>query len=245
MTTSLKLQSVQSFGTVDGPGIRTVFFVQGCPFACSYCHNPETWDFHAGTSYPITEIIKMIEDYRPYYGSDGGITISGGELLFQSDGVAALIDACKDRNIHVVLDTSGMLGNVPIEERLKIKSTVFKNADLVLLDLKFSNEEKYRKYTTGSLSDVLETLELLNSLKKEVWIRQVIVQGINDRREDLMELKTLCSAYPCIKKIELLPFRRLCIEKYEKLGIPFPFANMPETPRTLVAELQRELDSLL
>lgn len=272
MEISVRLHSIQTLGTVDGPGIRTVLFFQGCPFRCAYCHNPDTWSFREGSLMSLSAVLAMVEEYRPYYADEGGVTVSGGECLFQPDFLIAFLQECRKKGIHTAIDTSGMMINSPANssannpairtvsgktvgiagefrkstlKRIQEKRRIFQEADLILLDLKFNTEEKYREYTTGgTLAEVLETLSLLQEINKPVWIRQVVVPGINDFTEEMDRLKKLLSPFPCVKKVELLPFRKLCLEKYEQLNLEFPFKNKPEMPLDQVQTLQEYYDAL-
>lgn len=211
------IHSFQSMGTLDGPGVRFLVFMQGCPLRCGYCHNPDTWD---PAAYQIkaepSEVLKRVLRYRNYYGEEGGITVSGGEALLQAAFVKELFALCKGEGIHTCLDTSGCIWNEQIEALLRV-------TDLVLLDVKMTNEADYREYTKGSLKQTLFFLEQLDKRHIPVWIRHVVVKGLNDDALDAKRLQQLLVPYTCVKKVDLLPFRKICKEKYEKLGIPFPF----------------------
>ncbi len=201
------IHSVQTFGTVDGPGIRTVFFFQGCPYRCAYCHNPDTWSFWEGTYMSLSSLLVIAEENRPFFADGGGITISGGECLFQADFLISFLRECRRRRIHTAIDTSGMSGlfhsggnngSVPpfpkagtSANKKRQKISLFREADLVLLDVKFTSEEKYRKYTAGSLSEVLDTLSMLQEMQKPVWVREVIIPGVNDTIAEMRRLKQL------------------------------------------------------
>ena len=228
-----RVSSIQTMGTLDGPGIRFVLFLQGCPLRCDYCHNPETWSFTGGEEKTVQELLQRIQRYRSYFGSTGGLTVSGGEPLCQGEFVAALFTSCQEQQIHCVLDTSGVIWNDWTPQVLTL-------ADLVLLDIKYTTEEAYQKYTGGSLTNVLRTLTYLNQLQKPVWLRQVIVPGRNDQTEALQALKDLAAAYPCVEKVELLPFRKLCLEKYAALNLDFPLREVPEAEETVISALQQQ-----
>lgn len=250
MEESVWLNSVQTLGTTDGPGIRTVLFFQGCPLRCSYCHNPETWPFREGMLYFISSLLELVKEYRPYYTGGGGVTASGGECLFQADFLLSFLRACRELGIHTAVDTSGMVGldtgsavQSAVDGR-KLKSLVFKEADLVILDVKFNTEEDYRRHTGGTLAETLETLSILEEIHAAVWIRQVILPGINDSHDAMRRLKKNLSRYHCVEKVELLPFRKICLEKYERLGREFPFQSKPETDPVQVDALQRYYDAL-
>jgi len=217
-----KINSIQTLGAVDGPGVRFVVFMQGCPLRCAYCHNPDTWDMGGGEEYEVREIFKKILRYREYFGKDGGVTVSGGEPLIQADFVRELFSLCKEAGIHTALDTSGCIWNESAEKLLDV-------TDLCLLDYKMTNDADYKKYTLCEKAKVDAFLENLQEKNIDTWLRQVIVKGINDTRENVSLLYAVRDAHPCVKKVELLKFRKLCSVKYESLGILFPLANTEET----------------
>ena len=214
------IHSLQSLGTVDGPGVRAVIFSTGCPLRCKYCHNPDTWLLRDGKETEAEELAERIFRLYPYI-KDGGVTFSGGEPCVQAEFFARLAEILKQRGLHIALDTSGAILNGSVMELLRL-------CDLVLLDIKAVTEEGYKDLTGGSLADTLRFLDTLEDMGKAVWIRNVVVPGINDSEEDALALKALLAKYSCIEKIELLPFRKLCLEKYRSLGIPFPLESKPE-----------------
>ena len=217
-----RINSIQTLGTVDGPGVRFVLFMQGCPLRCAYCHNPDTWDFAGGEEVSAEEIFEKVKRYREYFGKDGGITVSGGEPCAQADFVRELFELCKSVGIHTALDTSGCIWNEKIEKLLDV-------TDLCLLDYKMCNADDYEKYTRCKKESVDYFLSELQKKSIDTWLRQVIVKGINDSAESVKYLYDIADAHPCVKKVELLKFRKLCAPKYENLGIEFPFGNLPET----------------
>ena len=216
-----KINSIQTLGAVDGPGVRFVLFMQGCPLRCAYCHNPDTWDMSGGENVYADEIFGKVLRYKEYY-EGGGITVSGGEPLLQADFVYELFSLCKKEGIHTALDTSGCIWNESVERLLEV-------TDLCLLDYKMTNADDYKKYTLCEKSKVDAFLGELQKRNIDTWLRQVIVKGINDTRENVERLYAVRDAHPCVKKVELLPFRKLCMPKYENLGIDFPLAEVPET----------------
>ncbi len=225
------IHSLQSLGTVDGPGVRTVVFAAGCPLRCVFCHNPDTWRMSDGVATEHTELAERIKRFYPYI-KNGGVTLSGGEPLMQAEFFLALTEELHRMGLHVALDTSGA---VFTEDARALISSV----DLVLLDVKFTTDDEYKRHTGGSLSMPIDVLSLCERIKKPVWIRQVVIPGINDTEKDAIALRELLSGYSCIEKIELLPFRKLCLEKYESLGIPFLLSDVPEATPKRVAELHR------
>ena len=226
-----KIHSIQSLGTVDGPGVRYVVFMQGCNLRCGCCHNPDTWDFNDGKLYSPTQIVDNACRYKEYFGKDGGVTISGGEPLCQAVFVKEVFTLLKERGINTCLDTSGSVLNDSVKDLLAV-------TDRVLLDIKFTNEEDYFRYTGGHLGDPLAILSECERRAIPVWIRHVVVPGINDTEEDVRALASLCRPYKNIEKIELLPFKKLCLEKYEALGIDFPLKDTPEESGEKISYLE-------
>lgn len=224
-----RLNSFLSMSALDGPGVRCVAFMQGCPLRCACCHNPDSWDPVGGTEITTLQLLQRVLRYRQYI-RNGGVTVSGGEALIQAPFVAEFFAMCKRNGISTCLDTSGCVLD---EDVIK----VLENTDLCLLDIKMTNEEDYRKYTEGSLEQTLSFLEALDKMGVKTRIRQVIIPGINDSEEQVLKLKSLCSDYSCIEKIELLAFRKLCASKYEALGIDFPLSEFPETTPERIDEL--------
>ena len=217
-----RINSIQTLGTVDGPGVRFVLFMQGCPLRCAYCHNPDTWDFSGGYEVGTEEIFEKVKRYREYFGKDGGVTVSGGEPTAQADFVRELFSLCKSEGIHTALDTSGYIWNERVEKLLEV-------TDLCLLDYKMCNAEDYEKYTRCKKESVDFFLSELQRRNIDTWLRQVIVKGINDSADKVKALYEVADAHSCVKKVELLKFRKLCAPKYENLGLEFPFGNIPET----------------
>ncbi|MGO5051097.1 pyruvate formate-lyase-activating protein [Lachnospiraceae bacterium LCP25S3_G4] len=218
------VHSFQSMGTLDGPGVRTVIFMQGCPLRCAYCHNPDTWeidDRQRQQAVSSSQILQKVLKYKPYFGDTGGITVSGGEALLQAEFVKEIFIACHKEGISTCLDTSGCIINDAVIQLLEV-------TDMVLLDIKMTNQEDYKTYTGADLNTVIEFLYLLEKRHIPTWIRQVIIPGFNDTVDNFEGLRELLKGIMCIEKVEFLPFRKLCIEKYERMGIPFPFAEHEE-----------------
>lgn len=229
-----RINSVQTLGTVDGPGVRFVLFMQGCPLRCGYCHNPDTWDLKGGTEVTPEEIAERVKRYRNYFGDEGGITVSGGEPLLQADFVYELFSILKKEKIHTLLDTSGCIFNEGVERLLSV-------TDMCILDYKMTDDEGYRKYIGCGIEQVDRFLSELNKRDIPTHIRQVIVSGINDNKENVQKLYGLSEKYSCIFKTELLKFRKLCTPKYENLGIEFPFGNIPETTDEQIKQLKMNI----
>ncbi len=226
------VQSIQSLGTLDGPGIRFVAFLQGCPLRCGCCHNPDTWEMAGGTPYTPEALFAEAEHYRPYFGRDGGVTLSGGEPLMQAAFGEAFFRLARASGISTCLDTSGCLLNEEIKALLAF-------TDRVLLDIKYPTDALYRKYVGCSIDAPLTFLSYLAERGVKVTLRSVIIPTLTDTEihEDL--LRKITATYACIDTVELLPFRKLCTVKYERLGIPFRFADIPE-PTAAAVEAMRE-----
>ena len=215
-----KINSIQTLGTVDGPGVRFVAFVQGCNLRCGCCHNPDTWDLSGGTEYTPLELAEKAEKFKEYFGKEGGVTLSGGEPLLQSEFSAEFFMECHKKGIHTCLDTSGSVMN---ENVLKL----LENTDLVLLDIKYTNDEDYKKYVGCSMEKPIEFLSALNEKNIPTILRQVIIPTLNDTEENIEKLNGIAKKYPCVQKIELLPFKKICQVKYDKMNVAFPFADLP------------------
>ncbi len=229
------INSVQSFGAVDGPGVRYVIFMQGCPLRCSCCHNPDTWAFSKENEVTAEEMLTKLLRFRDYFGSDGGVTVSGGEALCQSEFTSELFRLCKKENIHTCLDTSGCILNESVKDLLSV-------TDLVLLDIKYTNASDYEKYVKASFDDVLKFLDYLEEKEIPTWIRQVIIPTKNDNDENIEKLAEIIKAHPnSVKKTELLPFRKLCQPKYDNLKLEFEFGSLPEPSQKAIDELYGKL----
>ncbi len=224
------IQSIQTLGTLDGPGVRFVLFMQGCPLRCAFCHNPETWETGCGTVMTPEEVLTRVLKYRNYFGQNGGITVSGGEPLLQPEFVYELFSLCKSHGIHTTLDTSGCILNDKIKKLLSV-------TDLVLLDYKMTNKQDYKKYTGASIDDVNAFLTYLNDTGINMWIRHVVIKDITDSKENALFLKNLKDKFSYIQKTELLPFHKMCSSKYDELGIEFPLKNTPETSDDTIKKL--------
>lgn len=233
-----KVNSIQTLGTLDGPGVRFIVFTQGCNMRCGCCHNPETWDISGGKEYTALEIAQNAEKYRAYFGVKGGITLSGGEPLIQSDFVKAVFTLCKQKGINTCLDTGGVIITGSVISALSV-------CDYVMLDIKYTNETDYIKYVGCSLSIPLDFLSQLQKMNIKTRIRQVIVPGINDTEENIYALYEILKNYNCVSLVELLPFKTICQAKYDELGIDFAFKNIPAANGEKVKELQNLINSLL
>ena len=216
------IHSIQSLGTVDGPGVRFVAFLKGCNLRCSCCHNPDTWDKNGGEIFAAAELVDKAKRFKEYFGKEGGITLSGGEPLLQAQFAREVFSLCHKEGINTCLDTSGSILSDDVKALLN-------ETDRVLLDIKYTTEQLYKTYVKGSLKATLEFLGYLNEQKIPTTLRQVIITGINDNEENILALKKIAKENSCVDKIELLPFRKICQTKYDEMGIKFPFADR-ETP---------------
>lgn len=217
------INSIETFGLVDGPGIRTVIFLNGCKLRCKYCHNPETWRMQE-LNYTPEELVEKVKRFKPYFKNGGGVTFSGGEPLLQTDFLIETMTLLKENDIHVALDTAGV-GNGRYDEVLKL-------ADLVLLDIKHINNEGYFNITgRENLDETEKFITEINRQNKPVWIRQVIIPGIMDNMEYLKGLKEYLKKINRIERIDFLPYHKLGEEKYEKLNLEYPYKGLPEMDR--------------
>lgn len=216
------IHSYESMGTVDGPGIRFVVFLQGCPLRCKYCHNPDTWNIGEKKIQESAEdTLKKIKRYKNYFGKKGGVTVTGGEPLVQSDYVLELFKLCKQEGIHTALDTSGYIFNEKVKEILEY-------TDLVLLDIKALDKEIYKDLTRVELDNTLKFLNYLQEIKKVVWIRHVVVPNITDDNKLLEETAKFLSKFDNIELVEILPYHTLGVFKYKELGIEYPLEGVED-----------------
>lgn len=229
-----QVHSIQSLGTVDGPGLRFVVFLQGCNLRCKCCHNPDTWDMNGEKHFTAEEIVEKAKKYKEYFGKKGGITISGGEPILQADFACEVFRLCHENSINTCLDTSGSILNDNVKKLLS-------ETDRVLLDIKYTNDADYLQNVGCSLEKPMEFLEYLNEKQIPTTIRQVVIPTINDNEENIEKLNEIVKQYPCVDKVELLPFKKICQTKYDSMKIEFPFGNM-DTP---TKETMNNLNKLL
>ena len=231
------INSIQSLGTVDGPGIRFVVFMQGCNLRCGCCHNPDTWELLEGKKYRPSEIVKKAERFKSYFGEKGGITLSGGEPLLQADFSAEVFRQCQGNGINTCLDTSGSILNDSVKELLNY-------TDRILLDIKYTNNDMYLKYVGCDMKKPLEFLAYANEKNIPTTIRQVIIPTLNDNDENTEKLAEIIKNHPCVDGFELLPFKKLCKVKYEKMGIDFKFDSFDTPTPEDILKLQQKLIDL-
>lgn len=215
-----RIHSIETFGAVDGPGIRTVFFMQGCPARCLYCHNPDSWEINRGEDIEIDKIVHWAVRGMPYYGSKGGVTFSGGEPLMQGEFLVEAIKALHEKDINCAIDTSGTYIDCYSEQAIS-------NCDLVLLDIKHPDPEKFKIITGREQSTLFEIIDLINGYDKHVWIRNVVVPDINDTEEDIEALNAFISRIKHVEKVELLGYHTMAVDKYGKLGITYRLKGVP------------------
>ncbi len=229
-----RVHSIQSMGTLDGPGVRFVVFLQGCPLRCGCCHNPDTWDIHSGTEYTAEELVTRALRFREYFGREGGVTVSGGEPLLQADFVRELFELCHREGLNTCLDTSGCMLNDGVKELLRV-------TDRVLLDIKYTEDKLYRENVGCGITTPLCFLEYLSEQRIPTTVRQVIIPTMNDNETNILALKEIVEKHKNVDKTELLPFRKICQVKYDDMKLDFSFGSIPEPTK----EKMRELEELL
>lgn len=227
MTIKGNIHSIETCGTVDGPGIRFVIFMQGCPLRCQYCHNPDTWQTDTNKLMTVDEIMQKYDGVKEFVRS-GGITVTGGEPLLQIDFVTELFKVAKNHGIHTALDTSGIIFNPENTENI---NKLLKYTDLVLLDIKHIDDEEHKKLTGASNKNILAFAQYLSEKQIPVWIRHVVVKDITLNEKYLKELGKFLATLNNIKALDILPYHNMAIPKYESLGINYPLKNTPPTSK--------------
>lgn len=231
------IHSTESFGTVDGPGVRFVIFFQGCPMRCKYCHNPDTWEPHRGTQMTAEELLDGYERNKMFYRG-GGITATGGEPLMQLPFLIELFEKAKERGIHTCLDTSGIMYNKNRGEEFE---RLFDVTDLVMLDIKHSNPEGHVELTSQSLEPVLAFERALEEANVPVLIRHVVVPGITDSEEELRELGHMIGLWKNLKGLDALPYHTMGVNKYKTLGISYPLEGVPNMEAAKAKEARMKI----
>ena len=227
MTIKGNIHSIETCGTVDGPGIRFVIFMQGCPLRCQYCHNPDTWQTDTNKLMTVDEIMQKYDGVKEFVQS-GGITVTGGEPLLQIDFVTELFKVAKNHGIHTALDTSGITFN---QENTENINNLLKYTDLVLLDIKHIDDEEHKKLTGASNKNILAFAQYLSEKQIPMWIRHVVVKDITLNEKYLKELGKFLATLNNIKALDILPYHNMAIPKYESLGINYPLKNTPPTSK--------------
>lgn len=228
-----KIHSLESFGTVDGPGTRFVVFVQGCPMRCAYCHNPDTWEMNAGTLMEPAEIIEQYERNEPFY-KNGGITVTGGEPLMQVDFLIDLFTRAKEKNIHTCIDTSGIAFNPDNKALMEKMDKLMTLTDLVMLDIKHIDPEKHIELTAQPNTNILKFAAYLDEKQVDMWIRHVIVPGLTDDETYLEQLGYFIGQFSNLKALDALPYHTMGENKYEKLGISYRLAGVPALDKSIL-----------
>lgn len=228
------VHSIQTLGALDGPGVRFVVFLQGCNLRCGCCHNPDTWDLSCGEEFDAETIAGKAGRYKAYFGKDGGITLSGGEPLLQPEFAKEIFCRCRRQGINTCLDTSGNILTSEVKKLLEF-------TDRVLLDIKYPSDSLYRENVGCCIDAPLNFLAYLNEKNIPTTLRQVIIPGLNDTDESTKFLNELIKNHACIDGVELLPFKKMCSVKYDKLGIKFRFVSFPEPSKGLMEQLNKKI----
>ena len=234
------VHSLESFGSVDGPGVRYVIFLSGCAMRCQFCHNPDTWGIKSGTPYTAGELLEKAWRYRSYWGEKGGITVSGGEPLLQIDFLLEFFRLAKEKGIHTTLDTSGnpFTKEEPFYSKWK---ELMQYTDLVLLDIKHIDEEQHQILTGQTNRNILAMAKELSELGKPVWIRHVLVPERNDKDEYLQRLADFIKTLKNVERVEVLPYHTLGIFKWENLGLEYPLEGIEPPTKERVENAERIL----
>ena len=232
-----RIHSTESFGTVDGPGIRYVVFVQGCPMRCAYCHNPDTWEIGAGKEISPEEIINEFNKNRAFY-QKGGITVSGGEPLLQTEFVTKLFSLAKKEGIHTAIDTSGIAFNPSDTESI---DALMDKTDLVMLDIKHIDPKKHKLITGHDNKNILLFAKYLESKKIPVWIRHVVVKGLTDEENDLVKLGEFIGKLKNLKGLDVLPYHTMGVHKYKELNIPYSLEGIEPLDTNSAIEAKKSI----
>lgn len=234
-----RIHSLESFGTVDGPGVRFVVFTQGCPMRCAYCHNPDTWPVTGGTLMEPEEIFEQYKRNEGFY-KGGGITVTGGEPLLQIDFLTELFTLAKNAGVHTCLDTSGIVYHKDAApEWLAKLDHLMELTDLVMLDIKHINPEVHMKLTHQPNEGILDFLAYLNSRHVSIWVRHVVVPTITDDPEYLYQLGYFIGQFTCVKALDILPYHTMGKVKYDNLGLDYPLKDIPAMDTRRAVELKK------
>ena len=236
----LQVHSIESFGSVDGPGIRFVIFLKGCTMRCQYCHNPDTWSRTGGTLRSVDDILAQAQRYQSYWGEKGGITVSGGEALLQIHSLTELFRKAKALGINTCLDTSAQ----PFSRESSNFSAfeeLMKYTDLILLDIKHIDSEAHKQLTGWRNENILDCARYLSDIEKPVWIRHVLIPGINDDDKLLYRLRAFIDTLSNVERVEVLPYHALGVYKWEQLGIPYPLKDIKSPTNESLLHTQKIL----
>ena len=234
------VHSLESFGSVDGPGVRYVIFLSGCAMRCQFCHNPDTWNMKDGKEYTADQLLKIALRYKSYWGEKGGITVSGGEPLLQMEFLTELFIKAKEAGIHTTLDSSGNTYTA-IEPWHAQWLELMKYTDLVLLDIKQIDEQEHRKLTGQTGENILAMARELSDMEKPVWIRHVLVPGGSDKDEYLYRLADFIHTLKNVQRVEVLPYHTVGTFKWEKLGIPYPLEGVKPPTQEMIDNARKIL----
>ena len=225
MTTG-RIHKLETFGLVDGPGVRCVVFTQGCRMRCRYCHNPETWNgSEGGTLYTPQQLFSLVYRYKSYWKNNGGVTVSGGEPLLQLDFLTEFFEICSEHHVHTALDTSGNpFENTP--EYLAKFDRLLAATSIVLLDLKMFDSEGHKKLTRQPNENILEMAHYISDKGIPIWVRRVLVPGLTDSDEDLTNTYEFIKTLPSVRRVEVLPYHAFAIPKWQELGIPYSLTDV-------------------
>lgn len=237
-----KVHSIETFGAVDGPGIRFVVFLKGCQMRCKYCHNPDTWSVEGAQEYTAQGLLDRALRYRTYWGTTGGITVSGGEALLQLEFVTEFFQKAKALGIHTTLDTSGQPFSMEASY-LEQFSQLMDVTDLFLLDIKHIDSESHRQLTGHGNENILEFARYLSDHNKDMWIRHVLVPGITDSQEALASLREFVQSLKTVKRVEVLPYHTFGVFKWEQLGIPYSLKEVNPPTKEEVERANRLLET--
>ena len=237
-----RVHSVESFGSVDGPGVRYIIFLQGCHMRCKYCHNPETWSMEGGSMQRPQEAFDKAYRYHNYWKNKGGITVSGGEALLQIDFVTELFKIAHANGVNTTLDTSG--NPFTLEEPFISKfNELMKYTDLFMLDIKQIDDNKHKELTGWTNNNILQLAEYLSDNGKDMWIRNVLVPGYTDDEEDLIKLRDFVKGLKTVKRFEVLPYHTLGVFKWENLGIPYSLEGVKPPTKELIEKANNILET--
>ncbi len=238
------IHSLESFGSVDGPGVRFIIFTTGCAMRCQFCHNPDTWDMSKGTEYTADDLLKRAVRYRSYWGEEGGITVSGGEPLLQIDFVTELFEKAHAMGIHTTLDTSGnpFTREEPYFSKFKKLMEV---TDLLLVDIKHIDDEQHKILTGQSNKNILDMIRYLSDIKKPIWIRHVLVPERSDKDEYLHKLRDFIDTLDNVEKVEVLPYHTLGVYKWKELGYEYQLEGIDPPSDERVANAKRILGAAM
>lgn len=238
-----KIHSIESFGSVDGPGVRFIIFMQGCKMRCAYCHNPDSWKCGIGEEKTADEILDQAERYRSYWGEKGGITVSGGEALLQIDFLIELFEKAHERGINTCLDTAGQpfTHDEPFFSKFK---TLIQNTDTVLFDIKHIDDDAHRQLTGHTNKNILECVRCIDEMGVKTWIRHVLVPGYTDDENALHRLRAFIDTLKNVERVEVLPYHTMGRFKYEKLGIAYRLEGVEPPSKECIEKARTILGAL-